>query len=285
MTVDAAAKVNLTLHITGRRDDGFHLLESLIGFTGLTDKLTFAPANDLRLNVSGPEAAGIETDERNLVIRAAKLIQSHTGTSQGADITLEKNIPVAAGLGGGSADAAATLAGCLELWGQTDTPKLSDDRLAAQLGADVPVCRFGQPTQVGGIGETITAARGWPHTWLVLVNPRVPLSTADVFKAYDGHYHPSNQNTFAKGTFSDFIEFLSGQRNDLTDAACAAAPVVHEVLQQLTGLSNCALARMSGSGPTCFGLFETQDTAERAAQKLAKKRQDWWVKATPLRIK
>lgn len=284
ITASAAAKVNLTLHITGRRDDGFHILESLISFTEITDKLTFRPAKDIQLNVSGPEAAGIQTNERNLVVRAARLIQAHTETTQGAHISLEKNIPVAAGLGGGSADAAATMTGCMELWNKTDSPNISDDVLAAQLGADVPVCRFGKPAKVGGIGETISPAWGWPPTWLVLVNPRVPLSTADVFNAYNGRFRTSKAETFSHGTFSDFTAFLSSQGNDLTDAACAAAPIVDEVLRELADLPHCALARMSGSGPTCFGMFETQDAADRAAAKLLQKRQTWWIHTTPLRV-
>lgn len=284
LTLNATAKVNLTLHLTGRRADGFHILDSLIGFTGITDKLSFAPAHEIRLSISGPEAAGVEPNDHNLVVRAAKLIQSHTGTTQGAAITLEKNIPVAAGLGGGSADAAATIAGCLKLWGQKNTPQIGDDVLAAKLGADVPVCRYGKPAKVGGIGETIVPAGVWPSTWLVLVNPRVPLSTADVFKAYDGHFRTPTQDSFSGGLFPDFIEFLSRQGNDLTDAACAAAPIVLEVLRDLTDLPDCALARMSGSGPTCFGLFETQDEAERTARLLTQNRQKWWVCATPLHV-
>lgn len=282
LILTAAAKVNLTLHITGRRQDGFHILDSLIGFTGVTDTLSFVPADDITLSVSGPEAAGVETDARNLVVRAAKLTQSHTGTMLGAAISLEKNIPVAAGLGGGSADAAAAIAGCLGLWGLEDTPAISNDIIAAELGADVPVCRFGKPARVGGIGESITVLLGWPHAWLVLVNPRIPLSTADVFKAYDGSFRTPDQGSVSGGGFADFIAFLSARGNDLTDAACLAAPVVTEVLQELTALPECALARMSGSGPTCFGLFETKSAASSAAHLMTQNRPDWWSQASPL---
>lgn len=282
LTLPAAAKINLTLHITGRRSDGFHILDSLIGFTGVADQLSFTLADDIRLSLSGPNAAQIETEDDNLVIRAARLAQRYVGTTQGAHITLEKNIPVAAGLGGGSADAAATISGCLKLWNKEDAAPLSDDTLAAELGADVPVCRFGRPAKVAGIGEQISPALGWPPVWLVLVNPRVPLSTADVFKAYDGRFHESDPHLYSGTSFRDFTAFLSAQGNDLTKAACTAAPVVEQVLQDISTLPDCALSRMSGSGPTCFGLFETQAMAEAAAESLSQTRPDWWIQATPL---
>lgn len=281
-TLTAAAKINLTLHITGRRDDGYHILDSLIGFTGVTDELSFAPANTLTFRMTGPEAGTIETDDQNLVVKAARLAQTHTGVTQGALITLNKNIPAAAGLGGGSADAATTVEGCLKLWNQSSPKTLSDAVLASDLGADVPVCRFGQPAHVGGIGERIAAATGWPLCWVVLVNPRVPLSTADVFKAYDGRFRESDAPPFAGGSFSDFADYLNDQGNDLTEAACKAAPVVKDVLQDLSTLEGCGLSRMSGSGPTCFALFESESRAATAAQTLTQRRPEWWIRATPL---
>ncbi|NKB44824.1 MAG: 4-(cytidine 5'-diphospho)-2-C-methyl-D-erythritol kinase, partial [Alphaproteobacteria bacterium] len=177
LTLAAAAKINLTLHVTGRRDDGYHDLESLIGFTDIADVLTFKSADTINLRVTGPEAEGVEPDERNLVVRAAHLMQKHLDVSTGIDIELVKNIPVAAGLGGGSADAAAAVSGCMALWGSQTSQPISDQTLASDLGADVPVCRYGRAAQISGIGESFAPALHWPPAWLVLANPRIPVST------------------------------------------------------------------------------------------------------------
>lgn len=286
LTLAAAAKINLTLHITGRRSDGYHELESLIGFTDIADILTFKPASDIHLSISGPESASIEDDDHNLVIQAARLVQAHLGTETGVEIALEKNIPVAAGLGGGSADAAAAVSGCLALWGAPDTTPLSDTLLAEKLGADVPVCRYGRAAKVSGIGEHITPALHWPAAWLVLVNPRVSLSTAAVFQAFDGPFEPlDQQDAFEGRDYPTFIEFLQHKKNSLTPSAFALAPTIVNVLEDLSALPDCDLARMSGSGATCFGLFETQGAAEKAAERLSKAQPGWWVRPSALRVK
>jgi 4-diphosphocytidyl-2-C-methyl-D-erythritol kinase len=298
MTLAAPAKVNLTLHITGRRADGFHLLESVIGFTDLSDRITLTPADEISLTVGGPESAALAEDTGNLVLRAAHLIRDqlrdHVKTASGAHIALEKNIPVAAGLGGGSADAAATMAGCLRFWNGGGAPLINDQTVAAELGADVPICRFGRAAKVSGIGEVISAVPPWPDAWLLLVNPRVTLSTAQVFKAFQGPLkepekepepEPETEKTLSPEwgpSFADFAAYLKGQDNSLTGAAMAAAPAIAGVLSALGALSGCALARMSGSGPTCFGLYATKAEANAGRTWMADNQPDWWVYVTPL---
>lgn len=284
LRLSAAAKVNLSLHITGRRSDGYHYLDSLIGFTNVCDLLTVSRSDDITLKVTGPNGSAIEADDRNLVVRAAKLVQKHFGISSGAAFTLEKNTPVAAGMGGGSADAAAAVTACLALWGTPDSKPITDQILADELGADVPVCRYGRAAHISGIGETITPALNWPDAWLVLVNPNITLSTKEVFSAFDGEFDLACDRTFKGRSFDEFVGFLFAQQNSLTTPACLIAPQIKSVLEALEKVSGCALARMSGSGPTCFGLFETQDLAETAAGELGRHQTEWWVKSTPLRV-
>jgi 4-diphosphocytidyl-2-C-methyl-D-erythritol kinase len=285
LTLAAAAKVNLSLHVVGRRTDGYHELDSLIGFTDVTDVLTLRDAAEIQLTISGPESETIECDDRNLVVQAARLVQAHLGVSTGVDMVLEKNIPVAAGLGGGSADAAAAVSGCLALWGTSDSDTLSDDILASKLGADVPICRYGRAAQISGIGETVTPALHWPSAWLVLVNPRVPLSTASVFKHFDGPLGSAGPQNFKGRDYAAFITFLSGLENSLTAPATDLAPIIRDVLTEIAALPKCDLARMSGSGPTCFGLFDSLEAAVAASQALAYARPEWWVKPSTLQIK
>lgn len=285
LTLAAAAKINLSLHVVGRRNDGYHELDSLIGFTDVIDVLTLRGAAEIRLTVSGPESETIECGDSNLVVQAARLVQSHLGISNGVDMTLEKNIPVAAGLGGGSADAAAAASGCLALWGTSESDVLSDNVLASKLGADVPICRYGRAAQISGIGETITPVLNWPAAWLVLVNPRVPLSTASVFKHFDGPFGSAGPQDFKGRDYAAFITFLNGLENNLTAPAMGLAPIIQDVLGEISALPKCDLARMSGSGPTCFGLFESPESAQAASQALASNRPEWWVRPSALQIK
>jgi 4-diphosphocytidyl-2-C-methyl-D-erythritol kinase len=282
LTLAAAAKINLTLHITGRRDDGYHELDSLIGFTTVTDTLTLTPADDIRLHITGSEALGVEPDARNLAVRAARYIQTHLGVTSGVDIKLEKNIPVAAGLGGGSADAAAVISGCMTLWGAPNSNPISDQTLAIELGADVPVCRYGHAARVTGIGDCVESLPQWPQASLVLANPRISLSTADVFKAFDGPIHTADEARFEGKDFAALVAYLADRENSLTAPARIITPIIGDVLDQLGALPGCRLARMSGSGPTCFGLFETEDEANAGQENLRHSQQGWWVEATPL---
>lgn len=263
MRLVAPAKLNLYLHITGKRADGYHLLESLVVFTNLQDVLTIASADTLSLEVTG-EFASDAGQADNLVLRAARLLQQETGTNHGARITLEKNIPVGAGLGGGSSDAATTLKGLNELW----QLKVSDTKLreiGLKLGADVPMCLYGKKLIARGIGEVIKPYEGdLLAPYVVLVHPRIPLLTAQVYAMLDS----------IRGV---------GERNDLQRAAIAASPVVGEVLLAMeTALPRPALVRMTGSGACCFALFDDADHAATYAAQLRAEHSTWWIRSSAI---
>ncbi len=268
----APAKVNLTLHVTGRRSDGFHLLDSLVNFPRIGDLVEAEVAGDLSLGIDGPYAEGLDLAD-NLVLAAARLIRPE---GRGALIRLTKSLPVASGIGGGSSDAAATLRLLARLWSEALPPM----EAVLELGADVPVCLSGRPMRVCGIGEMLTPV-GLPPFWLVLCNPGVPLATASVFRALASSENAPMQNCDFQQDFKSFCDFLRSQRNDLEAPAIALAPVVAEVLAALSGLPGCRLARMSGSGATCFGLFSDEAEARDAARALGRAQPDWWVVAAP----
>jgi 4-diphosphocytidyl-2-C-methyl-D-erythritol kinase len=277
----AWAKVNLTLHITGRRPDGLHELESLIVFAGVGDGLEFAPAETLTMTISGPFAPAIAAEDAagNLVLRAARALQAQLGCTAGARMHLEKHLPVAAGIGGGSADAAAALTGLVELWGG-GTAALAD--LAPGLGADVPVCLAGGPSFVTGIGAGIAPVPSLPPAWLVLANPGRPLPTGAVFAARTGPFSPPQPWAGPVSDAADLAARLAGYRNDLEPAARGLEPVIGEVLGALSAADGCLLARMSGSGATCFGLYASAAPARAAAESISARRPDWWVMAAPI---
>jgi 4-diphosphocytidyl-2-C-methyl-D-erythritol kinase len=282
---DAWAKVNLTLHITGRRADGYHELDSLVVFAGVGDRLEIEAADELSLDLTGGFAADLEAGARdaseNLVLRAARALKSAYGVTGGARLRLEKCLPVSAGLGGGSADAAAALAGLAGLWG-LEPGEAELNGLALALGADVPVCLAGRPSFVSGIGEIITAAPPLPPAWLVLANPGVPLATPAVFARWDGAFSRSLRWSDPIHEVTELAQRLAGGGNDLEAAARALVPVVGEVLDALGATGDCLMARMSGSGATCVGLYPARAQAETAAMALAERRQDWWVRAAPM---
>lgn len=267
----APAKLNLDLRVVGRRPDGYHLLDSLVVFADLGDELTFAEAPDLRLELTGPMAGELPAGGANLVRRAAEALAAAAGVAPPrAAIRLDKRLPVAAGLGGGSADAAATLRGLGRQWGV----EIGPDRLAALalgLGADVPVCLGLRPARVRGVGERLDPVRGLRPLDLVLANPRRPLATAAVFRALRLDGRGPNGST-ARGSWL-------ASRNDLEAPARALLPLIGEVLAALAAVPGCALARMSGSGPTCFGLFPDAAAARAAALGLRARHPGWWIAA------
>ncbi len=268
----AWAKVNLTLHCTGQRADGYHLLDSLVVRAGVGDALYVTPDEDLSLTVSGPRAEGVPTDARNLVLRAAELLDA--GAGRGAALHLEKHLPAAAGIGGGSADAAAALDLLSAHWG---VPLPAD---TARLGADVPVCLTRGPQRMQGVGEVLTPLSALPPCQMVLVNPGVDVPTPAVFSALSDKNQPPMPDvipTFAG--FSDLIDFLREQRNDLAAPAIAREPVIASCLE---ALSDAALARMSGSGATCFGLYANAAQAKAAAHRISAAAPHWWVAAAPI---
>lgn len=280
LTVGAPAKVNLYLHVTGRRADGYHLLDSLVVFAGVADRLVASAAPDLRFQARGPFADALAGGTDNLVLRAADRLARLAGVRAGAEIVLEKNLPVAAGIGGGSADAAAVLRLLARHWGIR--PGRDDmAALAADLGADVPVCLYGRPAFIGGVGERLTPAPVLPDAWVVLVNPRIPLATADVFSRRNAP--PGTAGRFPPvRDLAGLVRVLAPLRNDLAEVAAGLVPQIGIALAMLGRLPGCLLARMSGSGATSFGLFADAGTARAAAARLRHARPDWWVRAAPI---
>lgn len=269
---NAPAKVNLALHVTGQRADRYHLLDSLVVFAGVGDRLSVAASEELSLSISGDLAMGVPPGPENLVLRAAAML----APGQGARIMLEKALPHAAGLGGGSADAAATLRALSRLW---DVPLPPLDEILT-LGADVPVCLSRAPQRMAGIGEVLSDVPPLPPLYAVLVNPRVAVPTGAVFRGLACKDNPS-MGTPDWVDFGSFIDWLSRQRNDLEAPATSVAPAIEAALDALHR-EGASLTRMSGSGATCFGLFETAQAAEVAAASISAAHPDWWVKATPL---
>ncbi len=269
----APAKVNLALHVTGRRPDGLHLLDSIVAFPRLGDRVEVESAPRLSLSTNGPFASELGPSADNLVLRAAQLMAS----GRGAALRLTKNLPVASGIGGGSSDAAATLRLLARLW-RTSLPE-PDDVLA--LGADVPVCLGGEASRMSGVGERLEPLRLSPF-WIVLANPDVPLATGAVFARLTSRTNPPLSDPPDQAPAKTFFDWLSVQRNDLEAPARAAAPVIGEALAALAAQRGCHLARLSGSGATCFGLFLTESPALAAAEALRGVHPAWWIAAAPV---
>jgi len=267
----AHAKVNLWLNIVGRRDDGYHLLDSLVAFVDLADQVDARADDRLSLDVEGPLAGALAGESDNLVLRAARLLAGRAGVAPRAAIRLTKHVPVAAGLGGGSADAAAALRELLDLW-QVAMPEEELFDLAARLGADVPMCLAGRAAYVSGIGERLSWAPPLPACAVLLVNPDVALSTRDVFAARHGAFPAPRQAPQSWQSLAEFAGILAQRGNDLTAAAVSLAPIVGQVLEALlrTGARHSA---MSGSGATCFALYDSPELARHAASTLPP---TWW---------
>ncbi len=281
LTVAAPAKINLYLHVTGRRDDGYHLLDSLIAFAGVGDGVRVQRADDLSLAVVGPNAAAVPSGADNLVLAAARALARAAGVEAGAAITLDKHLPAGAGMGGGSADAAATLRALARLWNiGADDVDLSV--LAAGLGADVPMCLAGRAAFASGIGEVLTPAPALPAVALVLVNPGEALATPAVFAARSGPFGAAARFDKAPADAAELASILAERDNDLTAAATSLVPAVGDVLAALDATAGCLLARMTGSGATGFGLFADVDTAEATARDIAAVNPTWWCQATTL---
>ena len=274
LTETAYAKINLALHVRRRRTDGYHELETLFAFVDDGDRLTVAPAEGFSLAITGPFAAGLSAGEDNLVLRAARLLAARGGVTAGAAFTLDKRLPVASGIGGGSADAAAALRLAARLWG-LDGP---DARIALELGADVPACLASVTARGEGVGESLTAlGDGLAGMPVLLVNPGVAVSTGDIFRAWDG----TDLGPLGRG--DDLLALAQSARNDLTKPAIALAPVITDVLAALAEQSGVILTRMSGSGATCFALFDGAETRDAASEVIAAAHPEWWQMAGALR--
>lgn len=291
----APAKVNLTLCVHGRRDDGLHEIESLVVFAAVADRLTLETRRPLGLDLKGPmrEACGVPAN--NLVLKAARALAAQVPSLRLGHFVLVKRIPVAAGLGGGSADAAAAL----RLLAKANRLALDDPRLRAaalETGADVPVCLDPRPRMMRGIGEVLSEPLALPPLAAVLVNPGLELPTKDVFRAFDElmSRHPEPRRVAAPSSFEarlrrapqddgkELVAFLESQPNDLEAAAVSLRPAVGKVLAALRASPRCRLARMSGSGATCFGLYDSANAATAAARALRAKHPKWWIRAMSL---
>lgn len=274
----APAKINLFLHVGDKRADGYHNLLSLAVFADIGDWLALAPAGALSLNITGPFAAALAADDDNLVMKAARALTAWAGKPLGADLTLEKNLPIASGIGGGSSDAATALLMLAEHWAlPIGIEKIRE--LALALGADVPVCLNRRPALMSGIGEILNPTPELPPFALVLVNPGVSVPTAQIFKALRTRTGTAEPKPFKGSSIRDFALWLDQLSNDLAAPAIALAPAITRVEAAITATGDCLLARMSGSGATCFGLYATHEQAKAAASSLAKAHPEWWVRA------
>lgn len=272
----ARAKINLDLLVTGRRPDGYHELDSLVVFAAVGDMVSVEAADRLTLAVDGPHAAAVPADEANLVVRAAQEMAWAARRPPGLALRLDKRLPVAAGLGGGSADAAAALLAIDELWGLgLPAEQLRD--IGLTIGADVPVCLYGHACRMRGIGERLDPVRGLPELPLLLVNPGVAVATAEVFRRLKLDDDPSPRPFFPSNPSPlQLAAWLAESRNDLEAPAIAIAPQIGEALEVLRQLPGCHLARMSGSGATCWALFATGRDLVGAEGRIAQERPGWW---------
>jgi 4-diphosphocytidyl-2-C-methyl-D-erythritol kinase len=273
----APAKVNLYLHLRGRRADGYHLLDSLAVFPAIGDRLTavLGQGEGLSLQIGGPFGAGLAAEPDNLVLRAAKALAEAHGLEPDTALRLEKNLPLTSGIGGGSSDAAAALRLLSRLWG-VPVP----DGLALSLGADVPVCLAApQPQLMAGIGEQLTPAPPMPGFWMVLANPGIAVATRAVFAAAKQRNNPPGPPPPALIDFAALIDWLASQRNDLQPAAISTCPAIAGVL---AALGDAPLARMSGSGATCFALHESEAGAAAQSERVRNTHPGWWVATAPV---
>lgn len=279
----APAKVNLTLHVLGRRGDGYHELESLVAFADVGDRLTLVPGDALSLAVSGPTAQAAGEGADNLVLKAARALADRVDGLRLGRFNLDKQLPVAAGLGGGSSDAAAAL----RLLARANDLSVGDERVrdaARVTGADVPVCLAPRARMMRGIGEILSDPFALPELPAVLVNPGVAVPTRDVFAALAAPpvESPAQADDFftIDADAAALVSILAARRNDLEIPAIRIQVVIADVLKALQDSAGCLLARMSGSGATCFGLFGTMAAAQEVARDLSKRQPGWWVKAT-----
>jgi 4-diphosphocytidyl-2-C-methyl-D-erythritol kinase len=280
MDIAARAKLNLYLHVTGRRPDGYHILQSLVAFADTGDLLTFTPGSGFSLDICGPFAGDAPPGAGNIVTKAVLGFAAHMRRAPDVHIRLEKNLPAGAGLGGGSADAAAAVRGLLDLWELSADDIGGLDAFLLSLGADVPVCFHGRMAHMGGIGEDIRPVCAAFDIPLVMAHPGEPCRTAQVFRLYNGEHSSQAAELPPRfETMDELLSFLEVRRNDLSRAAGLCVPTVKRVLVSLDGEEGCLLARMSGSGSACFGLFSSMNEARQTAQSLKEGNPGWWVSA------
>lgn len=278
LSIFAPAKINLYLNITGKRPNGYHDLDSLITFADIGDVIIIREHNQFEFELDGKFAGTLQRNpEENLVIRALKMISGHLKRPLNFHVTLQKNLPVAAGIGGGSSDAAAAIWGALKLWGEhIHADDL--DPILLKLGADVPVCYKSQTQHVQGIGDILEPVSDIAELPILLVNPGKSCPTQDVFMRFKG---PISENVILPDNLYDqdtLIDFLANQRNDLQNSACKLVPEIENVLRAMDHTDGVLFSRLSGSGATCFALYKDAIMAKLAAQTIKNENPDWWVK-------
>lgn len=280
----APAKINLALHVTGRRADGYHDLESLVVFAGLSDELRASRASSDRLVLKGPFASALTSGQSNLVLKAISAFRNRwpDGVDHGVAIELTKNLPIASGIGGGSADAAAALRLMVQFSREPVDPAMLNE-VARELGADVPVCLLSQPCLFSGIGEVIKPLGHFPTCYIVLVNPLIPLRTADIFRLLESRSNPGLPEFEDPMAHAAMLAlWMEDTRNDLEPPAIKIVPMIGEITTRLRQTRGCISSRMSGSGATVFGLYGTSAQAYQAAQDMRKIWPDFWVAAAPV---
>lgn len=282
-TIFAAAKINLFLHVTGRRKNGYRKLDSLVSFADIGDKIHIEAANNFSFHITGPFAhqfsdaeKASHTDSKNLVVRAARMLSQITNNPLKCKITLEKKLPLSAGIGGGSSDAAATIWGLQRLWDIPQSPEFLLPFLT-QLGADVPVCYHAKSCVMQSIGDIILPAPTMPEIPILLINPMLPCSTENVFMHHNDTYKSPITLPEHINTVFDLVDLLNTTSNDLYPPALNAVPEVANVITAMNGQNKTLLSRMSGSGATCFGIYETIDHAQQAQAIITKENPDWWL--------
>ena len=278
----APAKVNLYLRILAQRYDEYHLIDSVIAFATEADNLTVTPAKEIALEIDGPFAQTLDDGSENLVLQAANALSETTTASVGGAIRLTKNLPVAAGIGGGSTDAAAALRLLVQFW-HLNIENSALEKIARSLGADVPACLRGETLRAEGIGDRLETVPTLPPTEIVLVNNGQPMDTTSVFSAYSG---PFSEPAPAPLKFDDAVSvarWYGALGNDLLESACQIQPSIRDTLAALEAEDGCLLARLSGSGATCFAIFETRNAASVAASHLSEANPDWWVRTSQFR--
>ncbi|MFQ6551288.1 4-(cytidine 5'-diphospho)-2-C-methyl-D-erythritol kinase [Aestuariibius insulae] len=273
--VFAPAKINLALHVTGQREDGYHLLDSLVAFAGIGDLLTVDLSGPSGLEVTGPRAEGVPTDARNLILQTLTAIWPGVE----ARITLDKHLPAMAGIGGGSADAAALYRAMAALTDAPPKPSQADLAKLLGIGADIPACIASAPTRMRGIGEDLTPLQDIPPLPILLVNPGVTIPTPAVFAALETKQNPPLDSL---PTGELLLDWLKTQCNDLEAPAILRQPIIEQTLTEIFETQGCQLARMSGSGATCFGLYASEGEAQAAANTLSETHPDWWIAPTRL---
>lgn len=286
LSIFAPAKINLYLHITGKLDNGYHMIDSVAGFVDIGDYISLEKSDGFSFEVTGPykdyfseRDLDPSPQSGNLVVRAFHRLSQATGKSPDVHITLQKNLPLASGIGGGSSDAGACIWGLMELWKVSPVASYLPSILL-ELGTDVPVCLKCQPSHMAGLGDLITPIEcALPEVPIVLINPMIPCPTSNIYKSFNGQFSPPPSIPEYFSGVSEFIDFLEPLQNDLTNAAIDNVPEIKDVVACLSERKGLLLSRMSGSGATCFGLFSSNENAKKAALDIKGKHPDWWVQS------